>query len=242
MPVNMRCRLVVLSAVFSLNLLGQTDETAIEAPKPVAPLFQDDRIFGLIPAFQVVQQPDARLAPLTPKQKLELFAKETFDPFTIFGAVAGATFSHITQGDPQYGQGSRAYRQRVGAAYLDLATQNFFGDALLATIFKEDPRYYRLGPEHSFLARLGYSVSRVVVTRTDSGKNRFSFASVLGTGMGIALSNAYYPQSDHNRAEMVSRVETSFTSSAVSNLLPEFWPDIKERVARLRKSRKPPAP
>ncbi len=201
------------------------------------PVLQDNRIFGIIPGYSFVEKPDVKLPKLTPAQKLELFAKESSDPFTFFGAAVGATVSHMRQSDPAYGEGTRAYRQRLGAAYIDVASQNFFSDALLATVFREDPRYYRLGPKASVLRRVGYSMSRVVVTRTDSGKTCFNFSGVLGIGMGIALSNAYYPEANHNGAEMLSRAETSFASSAVSNLLPEFWPDIKQLLVKHKKSK-----
>jgi hypothetical protein len=52
--------------------------------------------------------------------------------------------------------------------------------------------------------------------------------------MGIALSNVYYPPKSVNGQEVAERTFTSFTASALGNLLPEFWPDIKVRLARYR--------
>lgn len=225
--------LLVGCLAFGCSLTAQVDDPGLDpvrAVPPLGPVLPDERIFGVIPGYPFVEKPDAKLPPLTSKQKFTLFVKETADPFTIFGAVMGATYSHIAQDDPVYGQGARAYRQRLGAAYADVASQNFFADYLFATLFKEDPRYYRLGPKAHVIKRVGYSMSRVAVCRTDSGKDRVCFSSLLGTSMGIALSNAYYPRADQNAKEMASRVGTSFTAAAVTNLLPEFWPDIKERL------------
>jgi hypothetical protein len=53
-------------------------------------------------------------------------------------------------------------------------------------------------------------------------------------GMGIALSNAYYPPSSVNGGEMESRVLTSLTATALGNLLPEFWPDVKSKLDKFR--------
>jgi hypothetical protein len=192
----------------------------------------DDRIFGVIPNFLTVENPQPGTAPLTPKQKFALFAKETFDPFTFAESAAGAGVSQAHNGDPVYGRGSGAYADRFGAAFGDVATQNFFSDFLLASWLHEDPRYFRRGPEFSFWNRVGYAISRVVVTRTDSGRNRFNFSGILGMSMGIALSNAYYPDPSVNGAEVGSRFGTSLAASAVGNLLPEFWPDIREKLAR----------
>jgi hypothetical protein len=217
--------LTIGAFTFGLSLSAQIDDPGI---LPV-PVLSEDRIFGVIPGYQFVEKPDVRLPPLTAKEKFVLFVKETTDPFTVFGAAMGATYSHLAQDDPVYGQGSRAYRQRLGAAYADVAAQNFFADSLLATIFKEDPRYYRLGPKAGVPKRIGYAMSRVAVCRTDAGATRMCFSSLLGTGMGIALSNAYYPTADHTGREMASRAGTSFSAAAITNLLPEFWPDIRAK-------------
>jgi hypothetical protein len=244
----MRLGSLLLSAVlFGLTLTAQVDDPGVVPAHPInpqQPVLSDERIFGVIPGYQFVEKPESKLPPLRSKDKFVLFVKETSDPFTIFGSVMGASYSHITQGDPHYGQGSEAYAQRVGAAYADVATQNFFADYLLATLFKEDPRYYRLGPKASVARRVGYSLSRVAVCRTDAGKNRICLSSILGTGMGIGLSNAYYPRADRTGSEMLSRAGTSFSAAAVTNLLPEFWPDIKAKFfpTHPKKSDPPPQP
>jgi hypothetical protein len=54
-------------------------------------------------------------------------------------------------------------------------------------------------------------------------KNAFNFSGIVG--MGIGLSNAYYPLKSVSAGEIESGVATSLVSSALGNLLPEFWPD-----------------
>jgi hypothetical protein len=223
--------LVILVGVFAQQLLysQSVDSPELAGPSTVLPGPADDRIFGVIPNFLTVEAPDSHVAPLTARQKLALTARSTFDPFTFFGSALGAAGSHISQGDPKYGQGKAAYFQRYGAALADMATQNFFSAGLLAPLFHEDPRYFRLGPQSPFLHRVGYALTRSVIGRTDAGKNRISYSSILGTMMGIGLSNAYYPPASRNGREMGERLYTSFSSGAVNNLLPEFWPDIKQK-------------
>jgi hypothetical protein len=205
-----------------------------QSPAPTPPGATDespntDRILGVIPNYLTVEDSTKAVAPLSVKQKFRLFAKETFDPFTAGAAAAGAALSQVGNDDPRYGEGSGPYGERFGAAVADIATQNFFSDAVLASLLHEDPRYFRRGPEFGIWYRMGYALSRVVVTRTDAGKERFNYSGMLGTGMGIALSNAYYPESSVNGREVGSRFGTSLAASALSNLLPEFWPDIHEK-------------
>lgn len=189
-----------------------------------------------MPDYQTVRDPKAIVAPMTVRQKWELFCKESVDPFTAAGALVGATISHISNGIPQYGHDKEAFAERFGAAMADVTTQNFFSDALLASLLHEDPRYFRQGPERNILYRVGYALSRLVVTRNDSGRNRFNFSEVLGMAMGIALSNAYYPDRDVTGSVVRGRFVSSVTGGAVSNLLPEFWPDIHDKLFR-RKGR-----
>ena len=156
-----------------------------------APSSSNDRILGVIPNYQTVSDPNQNVAPLTVKQKFQLF---------------------------------------FGAAVADITTQNFFSDAVLSSLLHEDPRYFRRGPEFPFWHRLGYAMSRVVVGRTDSGKEIFNYAGIGGMALGIGLSNAYYPNRSVNGTEVATRFGTSLVAAALSNILPEFWPDIKQKV------------
>jgi hypothetical protein len=188
-----------------------------------------------MPNFQAVSDPNQPVVPLTPRQKFLLFYRETVDPFTFVSAAIGAGLSQSGNRTPQYGGGMASYGQRLGAAYADVATQNFFSDALLATVLHEDPRYYRMGPGHSVPRRVVYSMSRLMIGRRDSGGATFNFAGVGGMAMGIALSNAYYPGRDVNGSTTGGRFVSSITSASLGNLLPEFWPDVKLKLARWRR-------
>lgn len=117
----------------------------VELVEPIS----NDRILGVMPNFQAISDPNKPVTPLTPRQKFLLFYRETVDPFTFFSAAMGAGMSQSGNRTPQYGGGIAPYGQRLGAAYADVATQSFFSDALLATVLHEDPRYFRMGPEHS---------------------------------------------------------------------------------------------
>ena len=86
----------------------------------------DDRIFGVIPNYLTVEDPQQKVVPLTVKQKFDLFAKETLDPFTFGSSAAGAALSQMDNDNPKYGHGAGPYAERFGAAVADVTTQNFF--------------------------------------------------------------------------------------------------------------------
>ncbi len=105
----------------------------------------DDRIFGVIPSYLAVEDPRKNVVPLTAKQKFALFAKETLDPFTFASSAAGAALSQIDNDNPKYGHGAGPYAERFGAAMADVTTQNFFSDAVLASLLHEDPALFPQG-------------------------------------------------------------------------------------------------
>jgi hypothetical protein len=207
--------------------------TRVQPVEPVDPI-SNDRILGVIPNFTTVSDPAQSVSPLTAHQKFTLFVRETIDPFTLVSAAMGAGLSQIDNDTPKYGVGMGPYSQRVGAAFADMATQNFFSDALLAAVLHEDPRYYRMGPAHSIPHRVLYCVSRLVITKKDSGQSTFNFSGVGGMAMGIAVSNTYYPRPSVNGSVNEGRFISSITGFALGNLLPEFWPDVKQKLARWR--------
>jgi hypothetical protein len=188
-----------------------------------------DRILGVIPDYQTVNNPTAATPPLTPKQKWLFFVEESRDPFNIASAALSAGLSQADNQTPKYGEGGVAYAKRFGAALGDFTSQNLFSDAVLACLFRQDPRYFRKGPQTRLLARVAYSLSRIMVARQDSGHSAFNSSGVLGMMMGIGASNLYYPSASRTGTVMATRVGTSLGGWALGNVAAEFWPDIQRK-------------
>ena len=94
----------------------------------------DDRIFGVIPNYQTVSNPEAPFRRLTAKEKWDLCWKSSLDPFTGVSALIGSVSSQGGNSDPKYGNGARGFAERFGAAVTDFSTQNLFSGFVLATI------------------------------------------------------------------------------------------------------------
>jgi hypothetical protein len=78
-----------------------SSQPASTEPAASIPAF-DDRMFGVIPNYLAVENPQQKVVPLTVKQKFALFAKETVDPYTLAASAAGAALSQINNDDPKY--------------------------------------------------------------------------------------------------------------------------------------------
>lgn len=159
-----------------------------------------------------------------------LFLQETFSPLTAGGSIFNAGFSQLTNSDPRYGKNAQAFGQRLGASAADIASQNFFGDFLVASAFHEDPRYVRRGEEHGFWDRFGYAISRAFVIRTSSGRDSFNWDNFLGSAASAGFSNLYYPSGSRTSGAMLIHFGTSIADNGFVNLAPEFWPDFRRKV------------
>ena len=100
--------LLALGSISSCILLSQNADPDAQVSSPIS----DEHILGIIPNYETVSDPHKPVSALTVRQKFNLFAKETFDPFTPASAAAGAAISQSDNDDPKYGYGE----QRVRAA------------------------------------------------------------------------------------------------------------------------------
>ena len=176
---------------------------------------------------------DPQSAPIgATREKWNYFVHETASPLTFGAGAFNATFSQVTDTDPRYGVNSMAYAERFAASLTDIASENFFGDFVVASALHEDPRYFREGQEHGFWSRVGYSLSRAVVIRKDSGGETFNFDNVLGSALSTGFSDLYYPAASRTSKAMLMHFGVDVADNGFVNLAPEFWPDFRDRVLR----------
>ncbi len=194
---------------------GQT-----EPPPP------DKRVFGVLPNYRTVNE-SAVYQPITTREKFRIASKDSFDYPLVGLAAFIAAYGQLRNSHPEFGQGWAGYGRRVGTSYADQAIGNMMTEAIFPTLLHEDPRYFRRG-HGSLWSRAFYASTRVFVTRTDSGGKRFNFSEVLGNASTTAISNAYYPD-NRNVASNVEMLGSQIGIDAASQVLKEFWPDIKHK-------------
>lgn len=219
----------VAEAQEAQSLAGNQSQYASESPDPSPEASQPTEALTPNPAAATSA---AALVPASFDEKWDHFVQETVAWFTLGAGAFNAAVSQETHSAPLYGRHWRDYPKRFGASVGDIASQNFFGDFLLASAFHEDTRYVRRGPAHRLLPRIAYAISRAVITRTDDGDETFNFANVLGIAMSAGLSNAYYPARSRTLNETAANWGTSIGASGLVNLMPELWPDFHSWVKR----------
>lgn len=211
-----------------------TCAAASAGPLPDAPQPQNGvenhRILHVVPTYDVARA-DAAYSSLSVQEKLKLFADGTFDRWTVVKAAADAGIGQAAD-RPHYGQGGEAYAKRFGAALGDAASFNFFTDFVFPAVLRQDPRYFRLGSGSTGTHRFTYALSRVLITRNDSGRNAPNLSLILGGVSAAALSNAYYPRQDQTVGYTLVRFGEQMAVEAGTNVLKEFWPGIRSKLPK----------
>jgi hypothetical protein len=200
--------------------------TAPGAPTPVGQA-KEKRILGVLPNYRTAEM-SARAIPLTAKQKMTIALKDSFDYPLVFIGAAYAGFYQAQNSHPQFGQGVRGYFKRFGTSYTDQLDGNMLSEGVMPVLFREDPRYFRMD-KGTFKRRLWYSLSRIVVTRTDSGHSSFNFPEFLGNGIAAGVGLSYYSD-DRDVGDYMQNWGTQLATDAGSQVLKEFWPDIRRKL------------
>ena len=157
-------------------------------------------MFGVMATFNTTRNKDA--LPLSKTQKYQLFFKSATDPWPFMLSAFSAGLDQAQNSFPAYGQGVKGYGKRFGADYTDYFTGNLLGNAVLASLLKEDPRYFQKG-SGSKTSRFLWAATSTVWCKRDDGSWGPNYANVIGNLMGAAVSNLYYPEADRTASETV---------------------------------------
>lgn len=201
------------------SFLCAQNTTPPDAPQPQKGSHQ--KFFSFSPPLSLAN--DTR--PMTAGDKFELFALNTVNPFEFFSNAAWAGIEQAENTFPSWGQGAEGYGKRYGAGYADTASANFFGTFLFPVVLRQDPRYFRK-ETGGFGSRLGYAITRILVTRTDSGHSAPNASLWLGSAAAGGIANIYYPRDQQGAGLTFQRAGISIADTAGFNIAREFWPDV----------------
>jgi len=216
--------------LFAISAFCQTtpaDTTTENAPKQ-----ESKRLFGLIPNYRS-SPPITSYQPLTAKEKFKIGAKDSFDRGALILALAFAGKGQLMNSTPSFGQGAAGYAKYFGAGYSDVILGDMMTEAIYPSILHQDPRYFRKGTGGGW-SRLGYAMGQIFVTHKDSGGRQVNYSELAGNATGVAISNAYYPDS-REVGSNVSKLSVQIGIDMAGNVMKEFWPDILRRLSRAPK-------
>ncbi len=189
---------------------------------------QTKRILGIIPNFRSVSA-DEKLPPIATHDKVKLMLEDSFDysSFIYVGILSG--ISQAENSYPEFHHGGPAYARYYWHSFADTLDGNMMTEFIYPTVTREDPRYYTLG-RGGFVKRAGYSVSRLVITRTDSGGRTPNISEIVGNGSAAGIASLYYPSPERTWTKTGQRWITQVSLDGVANLIKEFWPDVNNKL------------
>jgi hypothetical protein len=190
-----------------------------------------DRLFFALPNFLTLENA-GQVPPLTPGQKFAVVARGSFDPVQIVWYAALSGICQAENCEPGFGEGAEGYGKRYGAYAADGTIENFFVGAILPSVLHQDPRYFQSG-HGSFFDRTGYAVSRIFVTRGDSGHRQFNFSEVFGSAIASGISTySYHPDADRTLKNTASVWGSQVGYDTITLVVKEFWPDIRRKLKK----------
>jgi hypothetical protein len=182
------------------------------------------------PRYTMTISPGYHAQQLTRHEKVILGFRDMYSPSTFVGEIASAGYSHITNGQPNYGTDKGAFGQRLGASALRDTTENLFSEVILAPMLHEDARYYIEGSHYNFFHRTIYAATRPIITRTDSGKSTINASVLIGYAGASALSYTYYPAINQNFKDTAATFGGALAGAAVGDFVNEFLDDVLQTL------------
>lgn len=201
---------------------------AAQPPTPRAEGQQPKRILGIIPNYRSVSA-DTKLPPQSLKEKFTLATQDSFDysSFIFAGLLAGT--AQAERSYPEFHQGAAGYGRYYWHSFVDQASGNYFTEAIVPSLTREDPRYYTRG-HGGFFPRTSYAITRLLLTRTDSGKTTANLSEIVGNGAAAGISDLYYPARERTWTKTGQKWLTQVALDGATNVFKEFWPDIDQRL------------
>jgi hypothetical protein len=178
--------------------------------------------------------------PLRSGQEFKLFLDESVAPSRFLSSALGAGIGQARNSLPGYGQEMGGYGKRFGSSMATAASTHFFGTFLLPSMLRRDPRYFvvlRGGAGH----RIGYALSRLVVTRTDAGGEAANWPGIIGPLLAESLANSYLPTKEQTAGGTLQRYGWRIGFIAAGNVAKEYWPTIFRslRITKIAPGLKP---
>jgi len=201
-------------------------ESALPEPEPVS-----NRLFGVIPNYRAAETLET-YKPLTTAEKYHIAFEDSFDWPNFFLLAGYAAQSQVAAGGFHHNGGMVGFGEYYARGFSDQIIGSYVTDAILPALLHDDPRYFRLGTG-TFWRRTYYATSRLFVTRRDNGTSRFNITEIAGNIGVDAITTWYYPDSQ-SASKGLERFGMQLGNDAISNILTEFWPDIKHRLRPLQ--------
>lgn len=234
------------SALVEASSSSAQDSPAPQTSTQAAPVGEQSesdqpskRVLFIVPNYRSVRV-GSRLPPQSVGQKFHTAFEDTVDPADFVLAAIVAGYSYGLSSTPEFGTGGVAYGRYYWHSLADQAIENMSVEFIVPTLTHEDTRFYTLG-SGGFTKRAGYALTRVLVTRSDSGHPTVNLGELLGAGLAASVSSLYYPSKERTAGTVLGQYGLDIGIDAASYFLREFDSDLSHVLSRKHQVVKPSA-
>ena len=175
-----------------------------------------------------VASPDDPAIPLALEGKFTIYLNRTYGPGALLKSGAMAGINQARNRPVEWGQGWDAYGDRFGSSMGHRAVSNTISFGVGA-LRGEDPRHFPSG-QTRISARIGIALAQTFVVHTDNGGRTVAIGRIAGAFGGGFVSRTWQPEGHGIIRPGLRSGAMSLASGAVSDIIHEFWPDIKKRL------------
>jgi len=168
---------------------------------------------------------------LTKRQKFEAFVRNGSSVSLGASILSDALISQATGAYPRLGGGLAGFGLRLGVSASGNEAAAFFAGFVYPTLFHQDARYFP-SRQNGIGNRLAYAASRVMIGRSDDGRNVLNTSVIASQFTEAAIANAYVPYRNQSVRGTLENALTGLAGVAEGEILNEFWPDIEQFVFR----------
>jgi len=188
---------------------------------------QQTRVWSSLPdAPSSVQRP-------TTAERSHTFVYEASSPLTL--PVVGVTSGVLREAGVGYVTGGVSPRSMSSyqLVFAPRESSTFLSRNVYSSLLKRNPRY-RPSTSGSFVGRVSYAASRILIKSDDSGKESLNTSYFIGVLASVAIQTANRPYWAQSASRSFNNFGATIGSDAGSNLFHEFRPGILRVVKRPR--------
>lgn len=189
----------------------------------VAPAFPQ-----ALPDILLPEPTAGKIDPLTSKEKALITLRSTFGPRGLINRGIIAGYDHLRDYPEEWPQGMEGWSMRYGSRMGRLAIRNSL-QLGVDVAMKTDPRYDRCACS-GFGARTAHAWRRVLVARKDHGGETIGLSRLVGAYVSPAITDQWYPDRLNTTSHKLQSGTWFLGWRGATNMLREFWPDIKSRM------------
>lgn len=168
-------------------------------------------------------------APLTAEERVKWFGATTYGPrsLLISGPISAGWRTYRNRPE-EWEPHWDGFGKRYAARLLDNTVTNGL-EASMGAIWKEDPRYFRIG-QGPMRRRIGRTVRQTFMNRYGDGSYHVGAAKAIGIVGTSYARKLWMPDSVTSNRDCAYRIGGGYAGRFIGNFFREFGPDLLKKM------------